>query len=149
MNRDWNCGQLTTPLTTQRLHLTTHDHFLAIKNPLKYRDLWQKISYNFGVKVWVLEICSHWVAKLTIRLPPHQLWAKLKQFDAYFDFLAVQWCFFVLFLGEVRLSTALLKFKVVKWDEMDAIYSFSTSHIRLGSSGLGVIGHELHEQRRQ
>ena len=31
MDWDWNCGQLMIPLTTQTLHLTTHDHFLAIK----------------------------------------------------------------------------------------------------------------------
>ena len=146
MNPDWNCGQLMIPLTTQRLHLKNPDHFFGDLNPLKYRALWQKTVCNFGVKVWVLEICSLWVVKLTTELPSHQLWAELKQFDAYFDFFGWIVVFFCVFLGGVRPSTALLKFKVVKWDQMDAIHSFSTSHIRLGRSGLGVIGHELHEQ---
>ena len=32
---------------------------------------------------------------------------------------------------------------------MNAIYSFRTSHIRWGRSGLGVLGHDLLEERRQ
>ena len=44
------------------------------------------------------------------------------------------------FLGEVRLSTALCDLKIAVWGQTDVFYSSSTSEIRLGRSGLDIIG---------
>ena len=171
----WNCGQLTTPLTTQRLHLTTHDHFLAIKNPLKYRDLWQKISYKLGVTVWLSKTDSQSpttrliVATIQFELLVWRygfwisvhagLWSRqscchhinYEQNWSSLTHISIFGCkvvFFGAFLGR---GTTFNGFVEVEGRQTTQ----NGCHLQLQHIpnyvrwGLGVIGHDLHEQRRQ
>ena len=55
--------------------------------------------------------------------------------------------FFVFFLGEVQLSTALCDLKIAVWGQTDVSYASNTSPIRVGRSGMYVIGRGGTQQR--
>ena len=97
MNPDWNCGQLITPLTAQRLHLATHDHILAIKNPLKYRDLWQKspttLVWRYGF--WKSVHAGLWSWQLGCHhINYEQDWSCLTHISIFWLYSGVFLCFF-------------------------------------------------------
>ena len=66
-----------------------------------------------------------------------QNWSSLTHVSIFWLYSGV---FFVFFLGEVQLSTALCDLKIAVWGQTDVFYSSSTSEIRLGRSGLDIIG---------